>query len=331
MMASAVENYHAGESVNLTALDVGFVGDFSHLMLFKITVPIVFGFIVLVGITGNSLIIYVILSRSKMRTVINLLLLNLAISDIAFLTICGTFTVVHYALHVWPLGDALCRIIQYLLYTTAYVTVYTLVAISVVRFMTVVYFKQTIRLRNRRNMVILISLIWLTFLVSKIPILIVHGVSSLPEVNGTQCIIVGRIEGQNLFASFFVFAYALPLTVIATFYLSILIHIKRKRPVVLQNSPLSDERKKHVTKIVILVVMVFGFCWLPLHIHLLVAYYGNVPDTYVYKCLLLVWHSLIYLNSCFNPLIYNYVSQDFRNSFKEVMCCQKEAEPVTEL
>ena len=68
-----------------------------------------------------------------LRTVTNLLLLNLAASDLAFLLICGGFSVVYYVLAEWPLGPVLCRLIQYLLYVSCYVTVYTLTAVSVVR------------------------------------------------------------------------------------------------------------------------------------------------------------------------------------------------------
>jgi len=54
--------------------------------------PFLFGLISLVGLVGNSLVIYVIISNKKMRTVTNLLLLNLAFADLSFVLVVPPFT-----------------------------------------------------------------------------------------------------------------------------------------------------------------------------------------------------------------------------------------------
>ena len=286
--------------------------------IYQVLVPAIFSLIVVIGLMGNFLVIYVISSRKRLQTVTNLLLMNLAFSDVSFLLICGSFTAVHYVLTEWPLGDALCLIMQYLLYVSAYVTVYTLIAVSAVRYVTVVHGSKSTFIHSKRNIMFLILAIWIVFLVAKIPILVVHGVSHNKNTQRTECIISGKPEAQQLFASFFVFAYALPLAVIATLYVMLVCHLRQKG---ISSSPSGEDRKRHVTKVLVVVVTVFALCWLPLHIHLLVAYYGELPETVVYKVLLIVWHSLAFMNSLLNPLIYNFCSQDFRMSFKEVMTC----------
>ena len=232
---------------------------------YRVTIPFIFALVVLVGIMGNILVIYVIMSRNRLRNVTNLLLANLAIADVSFLFICGTFTTVHYALESWPLSDILCRIIQYLLYTTCYVTVYTLIAVSAVRFIIIIYGANHRFIRSKRNVIILIITIWIVILFAKVPILIVHGVSYNPITNRTECIVSGKTTGQELFASFFVFAYALPLAIIATLYLMIVCHLRKKQDENLHENGLVSRRMGHVTKVVILVVAVFAVCWLPLH------------------------------------------------------------------
>lgn len=319
------DNTDADVRYGNTTESSGCIEDSFQALLYQITIPTVFAIIVLAGILGNVLVIYVILSRKKLRTVTNLLLLNLAVADVSFLLVCGTFTVVHYALLTWPLGDILCRVIQYLLYTTAYVTVYTLIAVSAVRYVTVVHGPKAAFIRSKRNIVILILAIWIVFMVVKIPVLIVHGVSYDAATSRTECIISGKRDGQKLFATFFVFAYALPLAVICTMYVLMVCHLRRNSKVAL-NGPTgvnpAEERSKHVSKIVILVVTVFAVCWLPLHTHLLVAYYSAIPSSNVYKICLVLWHCLAYSNSLLNPIIYNFFSKDFRNSFREVIYCR---------
>ena len=43
------------------------------------------------------------------------------------------FIAYHYAADNWTIGDVACKLSQYLIYVTTYVTVYTLVAVAVVR------------------------------------------------------------------------------------------------------------------------------------------------------------------------------------------------------
>jgi len=74
----------------------------------------------------------------------------------------------------------------------------------------------------------------------------------------------------------------------------------------------------------VLVVLVFAVLWLPIHVHLLVAFFGHIPtDSPVYMTLSVVWNCLAYANSCVNPIIYNYTCNDFREAFRSVVhgCC----------
>ena len=63
------------------------VEDYFYFVLFSIVVPTTYGLVTLVGLIGNILVIYVILRNQKMRTVTNILLLNLALADLSFVLI----------------------------------------------------------------------------------------------------------------------------------------------------------------------------------------------------------------------------------------------------
>jgi len=65
---------------NMTATDND---DYFTFFLYEVTVPILYGIVTILGVTGNSLVIYVIMSKERMRTVTNFLLLNLAIADLS--------------------------------------------------------------------------------------------------------------------------------------------------------------------------------------------------------------------------------------------------------
>jgi len=105
---------------NMTATDND---DYFTFFLYEVTVPILYGIVTILGVTGNSLVIYVIMSKERMRTVTNFLLLNLAIADLSFVVVIPSSTAYVFAANRWPFGDVACRLMHYLINVTAYVTV----------------------------------------------------------------------------------------------------------------------------------------------------------------------------------------------------------------
>lgn len=185
--------------------------------------------------------------------------------------------------------------------------------------MTILYNTQTMRFRTKRNIILMCFAIWLLMLVLNIPILLSYGVSDMDGV--PDCDNYGEQIGQRIFATFFVFAYLLPLFIIAVLSILILQHINRQNSSMLDTKKVkSGDRKKKASRLLILVVVIFALLWLPVHIHLLVAYFGTIPGTKFYTAISMLWNTLAYFNSCVNPFIYNYASKEFRDSFREVMC-----------
>ena len=146
------------------------------MVLYSIVVPVLFGLITVVGLTGNGLVIYVIVTKPRMRTVINLLLLNLAIADVCFVIVVPPFTAYMLATSSWPFGEVPCRLLHYLVNVTAYVTVYTLVLIAALRYATIIHSTATVRYRTRRNVMLAVTAIWALMLLVNSPIPASYGV-----------------------------------------------------------------------------------------------------------------------------------------------------------
>lgn len=71
-------------------------------------VMVMYAIVGAIGILGNTLVIYVVLRFSKMQTVTNTYILNLAIADECFLIgIPFLITTMHFS-H-WPFGSAMCK------------------------------------------------------------------------------------------------------------------------------------------------------------------------------------------------------------------------------
>ena len=102
-------------------------------------VPVAFTIIAIVGIFGNALVIIVVSTNTQMRSTTNLLILNLAVADLLFVCFCVPFTATDYVLSDWPFGHVWCQTVQYLIYYTSYVSIYTIFLMSIDRFMAVVF------------------------------------------------------------------------------------------------------------------------------------------------------------------------------------------------
>lgn len=140
-------------------------------VLYTVVAPILYGVVSVLGVAGNLLVIYVILAKEGMRTVTNLLLLNLAVADFCFVVVIPPFTAYQFINSSWPFGSVECRLMHFLVNVTAYVTVYTLVLIAVVRYLTIVHGPRTVRIRTRANVVVMIFSIWIVMLLVNCPVL----------------------------------------------------------------------------------------------------------------------------------------------------------------
>lgn len=70
---------------------------------------ILYGIVCLVGLFGNSLVIYVVLRFSKMQTVTNMYIFNLAVADEMFL-VGLPFLITTVMYKYWPFGRIMCKI-----------------------------------------------------------------------------------------------------------------------------------------------------------------------------------------------------------------------------
>lgn len=131
---------------------------------------------------------------------------------------------------------------HYIVNVTAYVTVYTLVLISTVRYMTIVHSISTARLRTTTNTFIVIASLWTTMLLLNIPVLRVYSVMPGMYPGTAECHHFTHADAQRLFTTFFVFAYLLPLCVIAVLSVCILHHLTKHRSEILDRRNRCVER-----------------------------------------------------------------------------------------
>lgn len=139
-----------------------------------VIVPVLFGLIFLLGMVGNTLVL-VVLGRFRpggrpSRSATNIFILNLSIADFSFLLFCVPFQATIYSLPEWIFGAFFCKWVHYLAMATMLVSIFTLVAMSVDRYIAVVHAKRSPCIRSKRNAALGVAVIWLLSLLIAIPV-----------------------------------------------------------------------------------------------------------------------------------------------------------------
>ena len=261
----------------------------------------------LVGIIGNGLVIYVTVKNKRMRTVTNLLLLNLALTDIIFLSVSSA-----YSFRLLIVGfkgdyeDQLCDLIDFSIACCTVVTAYTLLAVSIARYIGIVHPQRAKTLVTLRKVTWLIVFLWVAGVVV-----------CIPKLMFVSCRINGTFTKKELLflRMYFVFSYLIPLIAITVF--SVLAFRVLQKPSIAANQK-SDDNKRRSSRMVVIVCVAFAVCFLPTNAQHTIPVYDYVSSS-TYAQISFVSVIFFTLNSVINPIIYSFASQEFRARFWDVI------------
>ncbi|XP_075434917.1 cholecystokinin receptor type A [Ascaphus truei] len=88
----------------------------------------------LLSVLGNTLVIVVLIRNKRMRTVTNIFLLSLAVSDLMLCLFCMPFTLIPNLLKDFIFGSVVCKAATYFMGISVSVSTFNLVAISLERY-----------------------------------------------------------------------------------------------------------------------------------------------------------------------------------------------------
>ncbi|KAJ8411575.1 hypothetical protein AAFF_G00163830 [Aldrovandia affinis] len=283
---------------------------------------VIFGLIFTLGVLGNSMVITV-LARSKPgkpRSTTNIFILNLSIADLSYLLFCIPFQSTVYMLPTWVLGAFICKFIHYFFTVSMLVSIFTLSAMSVDRYVAIVHSRKSSSIRVAKHALIGVVAIWILSFAMAAPVAYYQRIVERGE-NSTYCWEAWPDNSQKkvYVVCTFVFGYVLPLLLISFCYAKVLNHLHKK----LRNlSKKSEASKKKTAQTVLVVVVVFCLSWLPHHVVHLWAEFGTFPLNQASFVFRVVAHCLAYSNSSVNPVIYAFLSENFRKAYKQVFQCQ---------
>ncbi|CAF3428303.1 unnamed protein product [Rotaria sp. Silwood1] len=128
------------------------------------------------------------------------------------------------------------------------------------------------------------------------------------------------IEASLYWLGFVIFLYALPLTIIVILYGLMLKFLRGSRGQSVGKS------KRRATRMILAVILTYALCWFFMQLLFIsnVILSRNTSHTFAtYMDILTMFANVFaYLNSCTNPILYGFMSKNFRSSFIDVLCCR---------
>jgi len=279
-----------------------------------IILDVAFFIIAIIGIIGNILVCLVVLLNKPMRTPMNYLLVNLAISDMTLLV----FLTVDFVFHE-TLDDISCKFVTVLAWTGGYTSSLFLVAIAVERYFAVVRPHELHRRITVRKVISIVVLCWIIGLAWNSVGFSVKGFDDERKLCAGEWRYSDARKAYKILSFFAV--GVVPVTIMSVLYSKVVFSLWFKA-----NSSLSciqnvaARSRKKVTKIVLSVSALYALCWLPeLFLYVLKAYQ---PDLLEGTKLFPVTVALLCINSAANPMIYCFHSHRFRSHLYKLMKCR---------
>uniref|UniRef100_A0A8C6PM68 Neuropeptide Y receptor type 2 n=1 Tax=Nothobranchius furzeri TaxID=105023 RepID=A0A8C6PM68_NOTFU len=298
--------------------------DSTKLVGVQVILILAYSTIILFGVTGNSLVIYVVYKFKNLRTVTNFFIVNLAVADLLVNTLCLPFTLVYTLYDEWMFGQVLCFMLPFAQGMTVHVSTITLNIIALDRYRSIVRHMETKMSKDICTVVIGFSWAISALLASPLAIFREYGSFDLSPDESIQVCTEkwpgSSMNGRIYSMSMLLVQVGVPLAINSVAYIRIWNKLK-KHMICGRND---HQRRRKTTKMMITMVVLFAVSWLPFHaFQLAIDIDSAVLHMKDFKLLFTVFHIIAMCSTCINPILYGWMNNSYRTAFLSVVKCYR--------
>ena len=309
---------------------------------FPVYVSLAVGYLVfiLVGIFGNVLLMTAILRRPAMRTGQNMLILNLALSDILLCSITMPSTFIEVTTKYFTFGKLSCKLSEAFKATNVFTSTFTILAIALDRYNLIVFAKQTV-IQHLQASAWIIG-IWIVSAGFSVPLFLYRdiethelNIESLGITTISYCYEMWPVSHGRTYYSLFsmFFQYIVPVCIVSIAYR----HINRRL-----RTRMSLRKRKKTNRAVALkmrrtrrllnsIAVIFAISWIPLNIcNISLDLYATFLHVFKIKehplsdeivCIIFgCCHLIAMTSACSNPILYGWLNDNIRAEFQRMFC-----------
>ncbi|XP_041816161.1 coagulation factor II (thrombin) receptor-like 1, tandem duplicate 1 [Chelmon rostratus] len=291
--------------------------------LTTVFLPIIYIIVFAVGLPANAIAIWVFLFRTKKKHPSSIYMANLALADLLFVIWVPLKIAYHFNGNDWVYGEGLCKVLVAFFYGNMYCSISFITCISVQRYWAVVH---PLAQQQRDGCVaVAVSVaVWVAVWLITIPLYLYDQEVYESDLKIRTCHDITKPSQTKIAAGYFltmgILGFVVPTVVCIVSYVLMLKALRNS----MADPAIAEKRRKAVVLIVTVLVM-FLVCFTPSNVMLLVHYIlllgGADNSLYGFYITTLCLASL---NSCIDPFVYYFISEDFREHVKNTFLCRSE-------
>ena len=302
----------------------------------KIGKTFAFCVIIVVSITGNFLIVAIVIRIKSMRRTINYLMLNMAMSDLilpvfAFPRLLTELYVGHWLID-GDFGLALCKLAYFMQDVSTAVSIQSLVLIAVDRFGAVVFpFRPPVV--SARLCPFFILATWIVAMAVHIPYFFVRRLDGSGE--NLTCLRMWKeafgesSSFENYYLALFLVLTLIPFALMTILYSIIIVKLRAQKipggeSVSSKEQEKRMKRDRSVLKMVLAIVLGFALCWAPLNVLAFLQFFAweenpKLSCGFLHFSVFAIF--MAYANCAINPCICFIFSGNYREGLKSLFGC----------
>ncbi|XP_060068706.1 rhodopsin, GQ-coupled-like [Ylistrum balloti] len=298
------------------------------------------------GVIGNIVVISIFTTTKTLKSPSNMLIVNLALSDLTFSAVNGFPLLTVSAFNTrWVFGDVACQFYGFIGGIFGLMSINTLAMISIDRCICITRPLQAARIMTRKTAFMMIVVVWVWAVGwSLLPL---FGLGAyIPEGFQTSCTfdyLTKSTSNRIYIVGMYVFAFALPLLLIVGSYIMIIGAIRKhaREMASMADKLNAEEAEKQertkaeikITKIAMTLISLFILSWSPYATIALMAQFGN--PSFVTPLMAEMPVMLAKASAMHNPIVYALSHPKFRAALNEkapcfLNCCKPKPKPPAE-
>ena len=274
----------------------------------------------IMAISGNISVCYAVYRNQRLRSIINMFIVALAVSDLLISVCCMPLSVAILVQSRWIFGTTVCQLQGFVVFTFSLASLNTMGVIPVSRYFCVVKPTKYIVFFKKQRIVLYTAAVWCMALIGSVPPLIFQTGGYTFQPAKAMCMYPFQ---TNIAYTVFIECVfvAAPFTLITFCYAKVFYTVSRSNRVFTQeNNPeqlRANVEEAKVTKTLDLVMASFSLCWLPISIVDYIDAARGEPT--LPRQVYLTYGFLVYLSSTINPFIYGATNRGFRREYKTIL------------